>query len=219
MTTHAHKFLMFLLALAIFSVLQLYGLTMEQSFVFDSSGGMKVSYAYEVPNQWVGILAAIQQEVTTRAGLPSSGGALDEGAVRRQFSGLRGGVYVENYSLFQLGDAQRVEFTVVALEAAPALESGAFGAVRYRGPTAEDQGGEFELQMPPEEKREAMNEEHARRIAEMLGGFECTLKVTAPAPVHAEGTTGEAETDMRRVWHMTLTDLLSRQLPVIRISW
>ena len=217
MTTHAHRHSMTLFTLLVFGAMRLCGLTMEQSIVFDSSGGMKVSYVYEVPNRWVGVFAALQKEVASQAGLPAVGGALDEGAVRRQFSGLRG-VTIENYSLFQLGETQRVEFTVVAMDAAAALEGGAFGPIRYRGPTAEDRGGEFELQMPSEEKREAMNEEHARRLAEMLGGFECTLKVTAPAPI-GEDATGEAESATRRVWHLTLTELLARQLPVVRISW
>ena len=218
MATVPHKLLLFLFTLLVFSVMQARGLTIEQSFVFDTSGGMRVTYAYEVPNRWAGILAAFQKEATAQAGLAVVGGVLDEDAVRRQFSGLKG-VYVDNYSLYhQLDEVRRVEFTVVALDAAEALQSGVFGPILYHGSTAENQGGSFELQMPDQELCQRVDATHAQRLAEMLGGFECTLKVTAPGPVHAEST-GTAESANRRVWHLGLPEILSCQFPAVRVSW
>ena len=218
MAPSSHKVPMFLFTLLVFSAMQLRGLTMEQRFVFDSSGGMKVAYKYEVPNRWVGVLAAFQKEAAGQINLAAVGGALDEDAVRRQFSGLRG-VYLEHFSPFQLDDALRVEFTVVALDAAQALESGVFGPIHYRGPTAEDRGGFFELQMPDEELSRRVDAAHVERLAEMLGGFDCTLEVTAPSPVLEEASTGTAASATRRVWHLSLTEILARQFPKVRVSW
>ncbi len=219
MATTCRKPMMFLFTLLAFSVMQARGLTVEQSFVFDASGGMRVTYAYEVPNRWAGFLTALQKEATDQMGLAAVGGVLDEDAVRRQFSDLSG-VYVENYSLYhQLDESRRVEFTVVALDAGEALQSGVFGPIHFRGPTAEKQGCFFELAMPEGELSQKVDAAHAQRLAELLDGFECTLKVTTPTPVQAAESTGTAETSNRRAWRLSMQEILSRQLPTVRISW
>jgi hypothetical protein len=89
------------------------GVTIEQTLVLEQSGGLKAAYVYEIPNAAAGTLSELQRQLSSRLGATPNGGVLDEAAVRRQFSGIRG-VYMENYACFQLEDRQRVEFSVVA---------------------------------------------------------------------------------------------------------
>ena len=194
------------------------GVTIEQTLVLEQSGGLKAAYVYEIPNAAAGTLSELQRQLSSRLGATPNGGVLDEAAVRRQFSGIRG-VYMENYACFQLQDRQRVEFSVVALDASVALASGAFGPFRYtaaEGPA--ETGGSLELAMPSEAARRSADPAHAARLAELLGGFQMTLTITAPA-VLLEGSTGEADGPMRRHWRLALPELLSNTLPRVLVKW
>ena len=203
--------------LLILGTLRSPGVTIEQSLVLEQSGGLKASYVYEIPNSAAGLLTGLQRVVSSRVNASSNGGVLDEAAVRRQFSGIRG-VYMESYTRFQLEDRQRVEFSVVALDAPVALESGAFGAFRYTSSENPSDGGELELAMSSDEMREAVNPDHAARLAELLGGFQLKLTITAPTTIH-EDSTGQEDGPFRRQWQLSLPDLLSKELPIVRVKW
>ena len=198
-----------------------WALTVEQTLVLEPGGGMKASYVYEMPRAARGILAQLSREASGRIpGAIPNGGVLDGEAVRKQFAGIRG-VYVENYSISPSSDKERVrvEFSVVALDAAGALASGAFGPFQYN-PFGKEAaaGGVLTLTMPTEEERQGIDPAHFRRLAELLGGFDFSLKLTAPAATD-KSTTGEPDGPNRRVWHLTLESLLAGPLPVVRLAW
>lgn len=217
MILHPHRLWMIWSALLIFGALRSPGVTIEQSLVLEQSGGLKASYVYEIPNAAAGLLTGLQRAVSSRVNATPNGGVLDEAAVRRQFSGIRG-VYVENYARFQLENSQRVEFSVVALDAPVALESGAFGAFHYTRSENPSDGGQLELAMPSDEMREAVNPDHAARLAELLGGFQLILTITVPSPIH-EDSTGQADGPLRRKWQLSLPELLSKELPLVCVKW
>lgn len=218
MILHPRHLWLFLPAMLFFGMMAACGVTIEQSLVIEQSGGLKASYVYEIPTSAAGLLAGLQRQFSIRLGMPPNGGVLDEAAVRRQFSGIRG-VYMENYSRFQLQDSQRVEFSVVALDAIVALESGAFGAFHYTPAENQPIGGQLELAMPDDANRQAVDTTHAARLAELLGGFRLTLTITVPASVHEEGSTGQPDGPLRRKWQITLPELFTQELSTVRLSW
>ena len=217
MILRPHHLWMIVFALLFFVAEQSGGVTVEQSLILEQSGGLKASYVYEIPNAAAGLLTGLQRAVSSRVNATSNGGVLDEASVRRQFSGIRG-VYVESYAHFQLEDRQRVEFSVVALDALAALESGAFGAFHYTPSEKPGDGGELELSMPTDALREAVNADHANRLAELLGGFQLNLTITVPSPIH-EDSTGQADGPLRRKWQLSLPELLTQELPNVRLRW
>ena len=203
-------------ALMVFAAALGLGMTIEQSMVLEPSGGLRATYVYEIPNSAAGLLTALQLEVARRAGMAPSGGVLDEASARRQFAGIQG-VYVENYSCIQFPDRQRVELSVKALDASAALASGAFGPFQYT-PADTAGGGRLELAMPAEEMAKAMDPAHAERLAELIGGFQLILTITAPSAVR-EKSTGQPDGPMRRRWIVTLPSLLAREVPTVRLLW